>query len=92
MTEQRERVEEWRITTRVGPYVVRYWIEADVASPAEARRVVGEAESRCGWKLIGPLHDSVGLARFLLDAIPAANSVEVCTEEGTGIAIHRDWP
>jgi hypothetical protein len=100
MSEQRARVQEWRITTRVGPYVVRYWIEADedhggIRSMAEAFDAVREAQDLHPWSPAGFAGglDFVGFAHAILEVIPEANSVEVCLHiDGNGIAIHRDWP
>jgi hypothetical protein len=94
VTEQRARVEEWRITTRIGPYVVRYWIESDpehggVSWATAVRQIESTEAARQGSSDLDPRR----LAMLLLDAVVAANSVEVCDhQDGSGCAAHRDWP
>jgi hypothetical protein len=92
VTEQRARVEEWRITKRMGPYVVRWWIEADPEHGGldhdAAEDAVITAEASVGRH---SMSQSI-LARHLIDAVPSANSVEVCYPYGNGVAVHRDWP
>lgn len=43
-------------------------------------------------QLAAPVGHQEFLAGLLLEALPAANSVEVCDSRGEGVALHRDWP
>jgi hypothetical protein len=100
--EKRERVLEWRITTRwdrgtLSPLIIRYWIEADddhdgIGAFVDARRAVDEAERLHRRELDGAQPSPDLLAAGLLGELPAANSIEVCDADGNGATIHRDWP
>lgn len=94
---KRRRVAEHRITRSLGLYKefsVRFWIETDPEFGGESRR---DAEMK--------IHDSFislepnltrmtpdQVAAAFLEAVPSANSVEVCDTNGNGTAVHRDWP
>lgn len=100
----RSRVFEHRITNpSLFGCVIRYWIEANpgpsydgIETLSEALGVVNKAEQEMygraveftNWGIV----DSMALAKALIEAIPAANSIEVCNGSGNGTAAHRDWP
>lgn len=93
---QRARVVEHRISTQIGPYTVRYWVEASAehggVSREEAQKKIDQKENilKTTW---GPeLHEHKKLALELCRVVPCANSVEVCDAMGNGTAVHRDWP
>jgi hypothetical protein len=95
---QRSRVLEHRVTTRL-PWAgtIRYWIESDPkhggVDRGTAIRLVREAEGKVGLSRENPLYmSSEQLASRLLEELPCANSIEVCDSQGTGCAVHRDWP
>lgn len=95
MSETRDRVEEWRITSGYWTNrVIRYWIERDpayggVAAFEDAKMITDRAERMTvAWSMLS-MEDA---CRYLLNEVPCANSVEVCDLNGNGITIHRDWP
>lgn len=91
----RSRVKEWRITTRVYDFTVRYWVESDSAFGGESRHAArNEVQVAEGGlkKTLGIEPGAEAVAAALLEALPCANSVEVCDARGNGVAVHRDWP
>jgi hypothetical protein len=87
---KRPLVVEHRVTLYVGPWTVRFWIEADVdyggLFKADADRICYSAVLKVDDA------DPQSLALQLLDRVHAANSVEVCDVHGNGTCVHRDWP
>ena len=96
MIRERLRVSEWRITTHKNSiYTVRYWIECDpehggIKDYSSAHELIKKVEKYgAGYFEQGNI---MIIAMYLLENIKEANSVEVCTKAGNGIAVHRDWP
>jgi hypothetical protein len=92
---QRTRVVEYRVTTKLWVYTIRYWIESSpehggVASGQEARELVEKAENDV--KHWYPMPSTLSLAEHLIEKVSCANSIEVCYHAGNGVTIHRDWP
>ena len=87
----RPRVVEERMTSQIGPYIVRWWIETD---PLEGGRpdsysLVREIEWKAGRRLDRGAKE---LAEFLMEGVPSANAVEVTDAPGYGVVIYRNWP
>ena len=95
MTAQRPFVLEHRVTTNLGGYIVRYWIEADPKRGGVWDREQAGMAVAAGERMVEEkpdLYSPGELARVLLHNISSANSIEVCDESGNGVAVHRDWP
>jgi len=91
----RARVIEHRVTRHCLEFIIRWWIESDPAfGGISAKQAFVAAEAAEGVLTLGDsaLQDFTPAALRLLDACPAANSVEVCSSTGHGVAVHRDWP
>jgi len=104
---QRERVIEHRITTPIiihtgnpAEWTIRWWIESDpqhggISDFRDALVAVSQAVG-LPVAIAGVLQNEpwtpIGLAKHLIDLVPAANSVEVCNDIGSGVCVHRDWP
>lgn len=92
--EQRPIVLEHRVTLHKAGCTIRFWIEAStgfdgIAEFADAERRAAESVEALAERWFSDTAEQLALA--LLDRVPAANSVEVCTD-GNGAAVHRDWP
>lgn len=99
---ERARVVEHRITSHyhglLDHFVIRWWIESDPefggVDHATAHQIVSDAVAAV-YNTARSLDRRLGdewIAHFLLERVPASNSVEVCDEHGNGVTIHRDWP
>ena len=91
---ERHRVIEHRLTRVVNGYSIFFWIEEDPGHGGVSR---AEAERAVAQTIIQVLKDRSirgheQLAKALIEAIPPANSVEVCDALGDGTAMHRDRP
>jgi hypothetical protein len=102
-SEKRDRVTEWRLTRKFFPadgsareITARFWIESDESYPyfgGISRSTARERVlSACERVEKAGMFDPLPMATTLLEMVPDANSVEVCDDTGTGVAIHRDWP
>ena len=93
---ERERVYEWRLTYPIRwDWTVRLWIERDVEhggveSFDEADELVRSVLYKLGKS--NDWMEKEDIASHLIEAVPQANSVEVCDNEGFGACVHRDWP
>ncbi len=91
---KRALVLEHRITSAVLGHTIRYWIEGDPKhgglesseAAVAAARLAETRTERVGMTTVAQF------ATALLNACPAANSIEVCDPTGQGVAVHRDWP
>lgn len=93
----RALVVEHRITEKLGPWTVRYWIESDVAHGGTRSHVEAKGDVIGLHEFMKPAleqyqYNPATLAVDLLQQIRAANSVEVCDSNGNGACAHKDWP
>lgn len=93
---QRPIVAEWRITSkRENGVEIRYWIEGDPdfggVSRETAARAIHAAEFQLQFERVALAIDLDVICAALLEALPYANSIEVCVQ-GQGVVMHRDWP
>jgi hypothetical protein len=99
--EKRDRVLEYRITSHLhltGYFIVRWWIESE----PEFGGVDRDTAYRQTEDAIRAVYENaqsqdrsfkdIEISHFLLERVPAANSVETCNEFGNGVTVHRDWP
>jgi hypothetical protein len=91
---RRKIVIEHRLTHKLPwSHTIRFWIEADptfggvdrLTAMDSIAAAIKENPDLDTWS-------AEKAALVLLEAVPSANSVEVCDSRGTGCAVHRDWP
>lgn len=94
---RRARVYEWHLSGYIlQRWRVRYWIETDPkfggVTLEEAKAAVAKAELEVRSDENATIMPPRDVAKVLVDLIPAANSISVCDDGGTGVVVHRDWP
>lgn len=76
-------------------YTIRFWIETDPAFGGIKDTDIAKLEVD---QALSKVFTDPGLATpekwalDLLHLLPSANSVEICYDDGQGVAVHRDWP
>jgi len=91
----RERVVEHRLTrTRTSQFwTIRFWVESDSAhGGVTENQALIDVTRAMNLEGVAGCKTPREMAEFLVDHIPAANSVEVCDVEGRGTVVYRNWP
>lgn len=96
-SEKRSRVSEHRITRSLhNGMTARFWIESDPEwggeSRADAQKKISEKYESLGEAFLASRATAEEWAFLFLEAVPSANSIEICDAHGNGTAVHRDWP